>query len=127
MTKRISNIDNGTFGDSPSQLAFNQILMKHDNAYITRKATSRYYKFKEGIQKLLVSNLDPQFSLTVLLMWKDKCLEHLDSAKDLPEDVYTHLRCCMVAEFRNAHNSILKKKKSRRTPKSRKRPDYMDY
>jgi hypothetical protein len=112
MPERQSKISGNTVGSMACEVSLNSILLRENNARITKIVMSRYNYYKEGIKRLVKSNLDREFLRTMLVLWKHNQLAKLEKQQNrLPEDAYTHLRCCMVAQYRQTLVEIKNEKK----------------
>ena len=100
MNRRQSKLVEGTVGNRPCERALNQILLSINDAYLTRRVMSRYYRFKKDLKKVQ-SYDDREFRRYLLLLIKKDHFGKLEQTQDLfPKDAYTHLLCCMTAEYR---------------------------
>lgn len=107
MTEALSKISGNTVGSMPCEISLNGILIREDNARITKIVMSRYMEYREGIKLLVQSNLDKVFLKKTLLLWKQDQIARVERQENkLPEDAYTHLRCCMVAQYRQVLKNL---------------------
>jgi len=107
MTEPLSKIIENTVGSMSCEIALNSILIREDNARITKIVMSRYMEYKEGIKLVMQSNLNKDFTKKMLLLWKQDQIARVEKRENkLPRDAYTHLQCCMVAQYRQALKSL---------------------
>tara|TARA_Y100000034_G_scaffold103692_1_gene129573 strand:- start:43627 stop:43950 length:324 start_codon:yes stop_codon:yes gene_type:complete len=100
------NIDVGTLGPAPCQIALNQILIDLDDPRITKKITSRYHQLREGLNRL--KDIRPKgFCITIMRMYYDNHLRYFEKQKDsMPEKAYTHSLCCYKMLLKKAIKSL---------------------
>ena len=103
MTERQSKISIGTVGGKPCEISLNSILLRENDARITNIIMRRYNYFRAGVKAIVESKMDKAFTKTMLMVWKHNQFAVLEKQQlKLPKDAYTHLRCCMVANYREA-------------------------
>ncbi len=115
MPHKQHNMDFGTIGNRACELSLNKILIEEDNPKVTRLITYRYLTFKKGLHKLARGlKGDHAFCKHMLEIWKQNQLNLFQISRNnnpsISQDCYTHLNCCMVAEFRDTlrQNGLVK-------------------
>jgi hypothetical protein len=102
MSRRQSKIDVGTIGSRACEISLNKILIKLDDAYLTRRVMSRYNRFRDQINKIKHYD-DKDFRRFLLRLLRKHHFDQLEETREFfPKDAYTHLLCCMTAEYRTA-------------------------
>lgn len=101
MSQRISKIGIGTIGSLSCECSLNEILISLNDAKITNKTLRRYDYFKQGLKKLKPLAVDRKFYYLMLDLWKQENFQAWKSS-NVPRNVYTHLCCCMMAQYRLA-------------------------
>lgn len=99
----------GTLGSTPSQLALAKILGEVNDPKVTAAVTSRFLKAKDHLKRLRahLRTQDVAFYVTVLGLVRDHHLAAVDRMKGkLPDTAQSHLRCCVVGLFRDAHRDV---------------------
>jgi len=109
----------GTIGSRPCELVLNKILDEIGDRHVVSAVMRKYNQFREGM-----TSLDQIQSLkhkrAMLDLWRNDHIDRLDRAqesmslirkdtlrkswpggKPLPDVVYRHLRCAMVACYRD--------------------------
>lgn len=103
---RISKIQNSTIGLLPCEQSLNEILIKINDAKLTNRTLRRYNYFKDGLKKLeYLKHNDEKFYKLMLDLWKNENLKAWESSCNsslMPKPIYTHLCCCMTAQYRLA-------------------------
>lgn len=92
----------GLIGSRKCEAALEEILTECDDQKITHLVMSQWNDFVSGLYKLsTLEKEDFSFYKRMLALWRhDRITEwelHLDR---VPKAVFTHLRTCMVSEFR---------------------------
>lgn len=102
-------VDVGTLGKSPVLLAINEMLIKAQDKNLTGRVTGTYLQAKEDIAKLKrhLKDRDLKFYARMLTMLRKHHMAVVEAQKNgLPHDMFTHLRCAVVGEFREAFREI---------------------
>jgi len=95
----------GTIGSKPCELSLNKILGEHHDPKLTNKVMGRLMSTKEGIKKLqkYVLPYDAAFFVHMLNIFREATYALLEQQRySIPNEVYTHLRCCLAAYFSEA-------------------------
>lgn len=103
-------IDVGTIGSAPCQVALNDMLIKCGDEKIVGRVTSIYHRCNKQLKLLTkyVKDQDLKFYSQMLNLTRKSAMEMVESVRgDVPHDIYTHLRCCVVALYREATFSII--------------------
>ena len=98
-------MDDKTLGLEPCNISLVQILNETNCKKTSSIVTSRWHEARTGITKISkhFSVSDYPFFVFMLQLFREKQLKEVESIRDkIPNDVYTHLRCCLVAMFREA-------------------------
>lgn len=100
------NIDVGTLGPNPCQIALNKLLIELDDPHVTKKVTSRYHDLRNGLLRL--ECIQPYgFCITIMQMYYQRHIDIFEAHKDkMPEAVYTHSRCCYKMLLKQAIKRI---------------------
>lgn len=101
-------IDKGTLGSSPVLINLNNMLIEINDPKVTSKVCSKYYAAKNEIAKLKkYLGIDIEFYDIMLNRSRRFHLDRVDNLQDkIPKVVYTHLRCAVVGEYREAKKAI---------------------
>ncbi len=109
MPKPLSKIVPGTIGNKPCEISLCKILVEHDDAVLTGHVMRVHQEFVNGARGIVASGMndsmpcDWNYTKTILLMWRDRSIAAATKKFEdgrFPEVVYTHLRCCISAEYR---------------------------
>lgn len=103
-----SKITLGTIGSRPCEISLNKILVDINDAAITHKALSLYDAYKRGVKKLTVlfeNDKDKHYYRTFMTMWLHR-FQDAAKKKVIPEHVFTHLLCCLKAEYKTAIRAL---------------------
>ena len=73
-------------------------ILDHERDTLKSKTACCLQKVRRRIRSL--DGVDPEHRLLFLDLLRERTLSDLDAA-GFPNDVLTHLRCCVVAIFRN--------------------------
>ena len=104
MPTPLSKIVPGTIGNKPCEISLNKILIDHDDAILTQRVMRIHQEFVLGAREIVKSGMAKKYKETILIMWRDRQVSKTITAYEtgkLPEVVYTHLRCCLVASYRD--------------------------
>jgi hypothetical protein len=95
--------EEGTIGSKPCEKSLNRLLAASGDRFLVASVMSRYNHYRHGLNAI-GRMPDAKYRKHVMTLWRDHFLTFLDQTqggeKSLPEAVYTHLRCCMVACYR---------------------------
>lgn len=106
-----SKVGEGTLGSAPCDIALNKILIRLDDAEITKIIMNRHQDLKEGLGKLKSAvadeALDRGFACRMLLLFYDKAKDSFKAHKDdMPEEAFTYALCCYKVLYRQALEEI---------------------
>jgi hypothetical protein len=99
----------GTLGSSTSQLALKKILAENKDPKVTNAVTSRFLRAKDHLKRLKkhLRTQDIAFYGSMLSLLQQHHLGAVDNMKGkIPDIVHSHLRCCVVGVFRDAHRDV---------------------
>ena len=114
----------GTIGSRPCHLSLNTILIKLDDERVTHVVMHRWNEVKTGVAKIekYLMDADPAFFQWMLGLFRDAQLQSLEALEGtIPNDAYTHLRCCVVGEFRDAQRKLKDKQEAERAARRSKK------
>ena len=106
-----SKVGEGTLGSASCEVALNKILIRLDNAVITKIIMNRHQALKSGLEKLktaaLNESLDRGFTRRMLLLLYDEAKDSFKAHKDnMPEEAYSYALCCYKVLYRQALEEI---------------------
>ena len=88
-------------GPRKCEIVLGRILDQLNDTVITRIVMRYYNRFKNRLKALQV--VDKKHINLMMDLLRDYFLEQLDGRKsELPEDVYTHARCCYISLYLDA-------------------------
>lgn len=102
-------VDVGTLGSAPVLISINKMLIEMQDKHITSTVTSTYLKARGDIAKLRknLKDQDLKFYSRMLAMLRSHHVAVVDKYETtLPKVLFTHLRCAIVGEFREAFREI---------------------
>jgi|SaaInlV_100m_DNA_2_1039680.scaffolds.fasta_scaffold164798_1 hypothetical protein len=74
------NIDVGTLGPNPCQIALNRLLIELDDPHVTKKVTSKYHDLRNGLIRL--ECIEPYgFCITIMQMYYQRHIDVFESHK----------------------------------------------
>jgi hypothetical protein len=100
------------------EIALSDILMKLGDSKITKRITNQVFDCKEGIKSL---ERIERGRKTFLELWRNHQLKIVEERKirfQLPEVLYTHLRCVLESYFSEAFKKAQDENKCRNKPKA---------
>jgi hypothetical protein len=86
-------------GSMECEISLNSILTKLNDAYINKKVMSLYNSYKEGFKELESIRGCKIFEM-MITMFRNHHFNNVENM-NLPYDLKTHLKCCMIAHYRN--------------------------
>ena len=97
-------VDSGMIGSLPCEKRLTRVLSGIADRNTLQQAMRIYNSYKSGLKNILqLYEQQPKFALTILDLWHKDYNHRLISAKDRhswDDDIYSCLRCCVVAHHR---------------------------
>jgi hypothetical protein len=101
-------IAKGTIGNNPCEISLNEILMEKNDDKLVHKVCARIHKFRKDLKSFMEIS-DSSFREQMFQLYL-KDVKRTIERYNIPEEVHSHLRCCLhayVSEYRDKQNKRL--------------------